>query len=424
MMIRAMAMSFGMIVLGSQAACPATVSRGPYLQLGTPESVVVRWRTDQPTTSRVWYGTSQAALDKQVDATGEATDHEVRVSGLASDTRYFYAVGTAGGLLAGDGSYCFTTAAATGTPKPTRIWVTGDAGTGDAKQAAVRDAYLAYAKGRPADVWLMLGDNAYAKGSDSDYDHGVFSVYGLPLRQTVLWSTLGNHDTDQKTDFKGDYAYFHIFTLPERGEAGGVASRTEHYYSFDRANVHFICLDAQTAARAPDSPMVTWLKQDLASDRQRWNIAFWHHSPYSKGSHDTDTDRVSIEFRQTILPLLENGGVDLVLTGHSHSYERSYLLHGHYGSSSTLSGDMKVGDGDGGPVHPYVKTGANAGTVYVVAGTAGKTSGGRLDHPAMKVSLNKLGSLILDIDGDKATSTFLRDDGSIDDTFVMIKSYP
>ena len=59
--------------------------------------------------------------------------------------------------------------------------------------------------------------------------------------------------------------------------------------------------------------MLTWLQQDLASTNQPWLIAFFHHPPYAKGSHDSDVDV----------------GVDLVLTGHSHCYERSYLIDGH-----------------------------------------------------------------------------------------------
>ncbi len=411
-------------VLLSSHAEAAVVTRGPYLQLGTPTSLVIRWRTDQPSASRVWYGEQADSLIGTAELADATTEHEVAVSGLASGKRYFYAVGSLDERLAGDASYCFTTAPVAGTAGMTRIWVTGDAGTGDAKQAAVRDAYLDFAhKSRGADVWLMLGDNAYAKGTDADYDRGVFGVYGLPLRQTVLWSTLGNHDTDQKTDFRGDYPYFRLFTFPQRGEAGGLPSGTEHYYSFDRGAVHFITLDAQTAARTPASDMVTWLKNDLAATKQRWILAFWHHSPYSKGSHDTDTDKVAIEFRSVILPVLESGGADLVMTGHSHSYERSYLLHGHYGLSTTLVAENKLDSGKGDADAPYIKTAKDQGTLYVVAGTAGKVSGGSLDHPAMCVSLNKLGSLIVDIDGDRLRGRFLREDGTINDDFSLVKKY-
>ena len=66
-------------------------------------------------------------------------------------------------------------------------------------------------------------------------------------------------------------------------------------------------------------------------------IAFCHHPPYTKGSHDSDADIELMEMRQNALPILEDAGVDLVLSGHSHSYERSFLIDGHYGTSSTFT---------------------------------------------------------------------------------------
>jgi 3',5'-cyclic AMP phosphodiesterase CpdA len=67
--------------------------------------------------------------------------------------------------------------------------------------------------------------------------------------------------------------------------------------------------------------MLTWLQADLESTTQDWIIALWHHPPYTKGSHNSDTETELIEMRQNVLPILEAGGVDLVLTGHSHCYE-------------------------------------------------------------------------------------------------------
>src|SRR5438552_16877275 len=131
-----------------------------------------------------------------------------------------------------------------------------------------------------------------------------------------------------------------MFTLPKAAEAGGMASGTEDYYSFDYGNVQFICLDSMTSDRSPSGAMMTWLQNDLASTTLNWIIAYWHHPPYSKGSHNSDTEQQLIEMRQNANPILESHGVDLVLTGHSHSYERSFLLDGHYGTSNTLTSAM------------------------------------------------------------------------------------
>src|SRR5262245_36967921 len=67
-----------------------TVLRGPYLQLGTPTSIVVRWRTDVPADSRVDYGTTPA-FGATVADPAQVTDHVVVLSGLSPDTRYGYA---------------------------------------------------------------------------------------------------------------------------------------------------------------------------------------------------------------------------------------------------------------------------------------------------------------------------------------------
>jgi hypothetical protein len=116
-----------------------------------------------------------------------------------------------------------------------------------------------------------------------------------------------------------------------------------------------------------------------------------------------------------------------VLAGHSHSYERSYLLDGHYGVSSTLQTSMLVDDGDGriDGTGAYRKTGSslvpNEGAVYVVAGSSGK-----LDpvgsHPAMFAAWSELGSVILDVDGRRLDAAFLTADGEILDWFRIAKT--
>ena len=71
-----------------------SVTRGPYLQIGTPTSVIVRWRTNIATNSRVHFGTDPVNLDNVADDPALKTEHEVMLSGLLPDTQYFYSVGT------------------------------------------------------------------------------------------------------------------------------------------------------------------------------------------------------------------------------------------------------------------------------------------------------------------------------------------
>jgi hypothetical protein len=415
------------VLLGwCEAALAATVTRGPYLQTGTPTSIVVRWRTDVATDSRVQYGAAPGSLTSAVNNGTITTEHEITVSGLSPDTQYYYSVGTTSTVLTGnDTNHFFITFPPGGTPVPTRVWVLGDAGTQTSAQFAVRDAYYSATGTRHTDLWLMLGDNAYQSGTDTEYQGAVFNVYQTMLRKSVLLSTLGNHETAQATNFTDNYPYFSIFTLPKNAEAGGLASGTEHYYSFDFGNVHFVCLDSMTASRATNGPMANWLRNDLAATLQDWIVAFWHHPPYSKGSHNSDTEIELVQMRQNFNPILEDGGVDLVLGGHSHDYERSFLIDGHYGVSSTFNNSMKVDGGSGRDPTSYTKpegTVGHQGAVYVVAGSSGQTSGGTLNHPAMFISLNVLGSVVLDFQTNRLDLSFLNSSGGVQDTFTIVKT--
>ena len=407
----------------------ASVTRGPYLQQGTPGSIIVRWRTNIATVGSVSWGLEAGSLANVVEEAAATTEHEIKLTGLQPATPYFYAVGTPSSVFASGPDYTFTTPPPVGTAQPTRIWVLGDSGTADANAIAVRNAYQTFTGPTKTDVWLMLGDNAYNAGTDAEFQAAVFNIYPAFLRQNPLWSAVGNHDTGSSTNPLLTIPYFQIHNFPTNGEAGGIASGTERYYSFDQANIHFICLDSMTSSRSASGPMAIWLQDDLASTVQPWIIAFWHHPPYTKGSHNSDTETQLIEMRQNILPFLEAGGVDLVLAGHSHSYERSYLLNGHYGSSTTLTPAMKkdAGSGREDTTGVYAKPGnnaANQGAVYITAGSSGKISGGTLDHPAMFTSLNNLGSVVLDITGTRLDAKFVRENGFVVDYFTIDKTTP
>ena len=399
-----------------------TITRGPYLQQGTPNSIVVRWRTSVATPSSVRYGTTPGNFTTTVNDPVSTTEHVVNVPALQPLTRYYYEVGTGAAFFVGDVNDFFETAPAVGTSVPTRIWVIGDSGTANANAAAVRNAFINYTGTRHADAWLMLGDNAYNSGTDTEYQNAVFNMYPTILQNTTLWSTRGNHESDA-----GGGTYYNIFTFPRNAEAGGLASGTEAYYSFEYGNIHFICLDAFGSSRSATSPQATWLRNNLAAVERDWIIAFWHHPPYTKGSHNSDTEIELIEMRQNMLPILEDGGVDLVLCGHSHSYERSFLLDGHYGSSGTLTSGMLLNngsgreDGTGAYIKSTLGTAPHQGAVYAVAGSSGQTSGGTLNHPAMFISLNNLGSMVLDVDGNRMDAKFLRENGTIADYFTIIK---
>ena len=419
-------LSFDLELLATKLPTPAFVARGPYLQNVAQTGATIRWRTDVPTPGLLKWGLGARSTRHVLQTAALSTEHEFRITGLAPDSVYFYALGAGKDVIEGnDAVHWFRTLPAAGAVKPLRFWVLGDPGTGGdglGRAERVRDAYLRSPLFRHADGWLLLGDNAYESGADSEYQSAIFETYRKILPNTPLWSTLGNHET-----FTPSVPYFDIFTLPTAGEAGGLASGTEHYYAFDFANVHFICLDSMQSSRQPGSPMLTWLANDLAATSQHWIVAFWHHPPFSHGSHNSDSETQLVEMRTNVVPILESYGVDLVLCGHSHSYERTFLIDGHYGQGNSFQPSMIKDGGDGradGDGAYGKSAGAHQGAVYTVCGVSGQTGGGPLNYPAMFLSLSTLGSLALDIDGDQLDLHFIDADGTERDHFSIVKPTP
>jgi hypothetical protein len=125
------------IAFGERTSAAALVTRGPYLQSGSWSNVIVRWRTDEECDSFVRFGPGPTNLNRGVTNLTVTTEHEVRLTGLTTNTKYSYAIGASNEVLAGDATFSFVTAPSPGTQKPTRIWAIGDFGT---RFSAVRRA--------------------------------------------------------------------------------------------------------------------------------------------------------------------------------------------------------------------------------------------------------------------------------------------
>ncbi len=410
----------------------AEILRGPYLQIPTSVGITIRWRTDIPTESVVFYGLQTNNLLFSASNLTPTNEHIVPLLNLTPATIYYYSVGSTTQTLAAGIDYRFVTGPTKGNAGPTRVWAIGDSGAlslGATNVLTVRDSYLRFAGDRRTDVWLVLGDNAYLDGTDPEYQTNFFDVFAGLLRQVSPWPTIGNHDVSS-VSVGERFPYLDIFSLPTNGEAGGVPSDSDHYYSFDHANIHFVCLDSQTQSRATNGMMAQWLRADLAATTNQWIIAYWHHPPYSKGSHDSDApyETEMVTMRQNILPILEQGGVDLILNGHSHNYERSYLLHGHYGSSTNLNPGMILDQGSGREndtgvyIKPVSGPIANLGSVYVVAGTGCDVQPRIGHHPAIFTDASRFGSLVLDVISNRLDGMFLTETGTIADSFTILKS--
>ncbi|MCE7068509.1 metallophosphoesterase [Dyadobacter sp. CY326] len=424
------------------APAQTTLLRGPYLQSATSSSMVIRWRTDVAASSLVRYGTSLDALNMTADNAAAVMEHEIKLSNLSPATRYFYSIGSATQLLEGDQNNYFETAPAPGTKGKYRFGVLGDCGTNSAMQGLVRESVAKYLGEDYMNALLLLGDNAYSFGTDAEYQSNFFNHYKFAfLKKNPVFPTPGNHDyNNDNADRQNDHnvPYYDIFTLPTKGEAGGVASETEAYYSYDYGNVHFLSLDSygkeDNATRLYDTlgRQVQWIKKDLAANQNKdWIIAYWHHPPYSQGSRNSETETDLIKIRENFIKILERNGVDLILCGHSHVYERSRLMQGHYDKAATfdpskhnLSNSSARYDGSQESCPYFKKTESNKGTVYVVSGSAGQlgSPAAGFPHKAMYYSdAERAGGLVLEVEHNRLDAKWIGTDGVIHDQFTIEK---
>jgi len=456
------------------------VTRGPLLQMLNSNAITIKWTSATASTSRLKYGTSENTLNSVLTDNKFVTDHEMRITGLAPDTKYYYAIGSATSVIKGSYRNYFITSPPVNTKRKIRIGVFGDPGTGNTVQKGTRDGYIKYKGGNNnSELAIMLGDNAYNAGLQNEHQLNFFDIYDNNIFDNhVVMPVPGNHEyaNDRSTALATNLRYTHlipyydVFTLPAAGESGGVASGTEQYYSTDYGNIHFIMLDSYGYSPDPSNPsdytkytrifddtsnnaQAKWLKQDLAANagKHKWTIACMHHPPYTNGTHasgfTSDGEQDLVALRKYITPILDRYGVDIVLTGHGHVYERSFLIKDHTGDAASFTGSNMVNsssaryDGSAGNAAsedinaatsscPYftIDSADSHGTVYVVAGSAGQIGGGTNKiFPAFYYKNysgsagGEAGVLYLEIQDNRLDAKFVGRSGTVHDQFTIMK---
>ena len=190
-------------------------------------------------------------------------------------------------------------------PPVLRLAAAGDVGTGSAAERGTADTMAALGEDRPFDGLLLLGDNVYPNGDPARLDAAVFDPFAATLDAGAqLLPVLGNHDVQ---DSNGN----------EQVAALGMPGR---WYSKRLGPVLFIGLDS-TQANNPTQQ--AWLEQTLAATTAPWKIVTMHHPMYSAGWHGSNATT-----RDAFQPSLERYGVQLVLAGHDHDYQRSRPING------------------------------------------------------------------------------------------------
>jgi predicted MPP superfamily phosphohydrolase len=204
--------------------------------------------------------------------------------------------------------------------------VIGDTGTGDSHQLAIAKELAAWRAKFPFEFVLMMGDNLYGGDAAKDYQKKFEKPYEMLLAEGVkFYATLGNHDNPNERLYKA-------FNM-----------NGERYYTFkpDKSSVRFFSLDSNYV----DEKQLQWLGKELAASGSDWKICFFHHPLYSSGE-----THGSAELQQQLLePVLLKYGVNVVLSGHEHLYERirpqkgvAYFTLGN--SAKVRRGDLKKTD--------------------------------------------------------------------------------
>lgn len=200
--------------------------------------------------------------------------------------------------------------------KSVRFAVIGDGGTGGSEQYQVAQEMEKCREETAFDFVLMLGDNIYGGKSARDFERKFELPYKPLLAAGVrFYASIGNHDNPNERFYKP-------FNMS--------GSR---YYSFKKGNVTFFVLDSNYM----DSPQLGWLERELQTSDTAWKICYFHHPLYSDGKfHGPDAD-----LRAILKPLFEKYGVNVVLSGHDHVYERIRPKNGIYYFVLGNSGELR-----------------------------------------------------------------------------------
>ncbi len=295
-----------------RSAGARTILRQPYLQKVRRTEATVVWTSlggQQEVKVAFPDGIEVGRFAAQVDESAELPEGRQQVAaieGLEAGTLYCYTIVEGERQLTDP--IGFTTAPERG--RPIDFLVVGDSGDGGSDQQAVLDQMVTV----PFDLIVHVGDMAYDSGTLQQFEGKVFDMYSELLKHFPIFPASGNHEyeTADAEPFRD------VFVLPRNGGAGGI----ERWYSYDWGDIHFVVLDTERISDA----QAAWLDQDLAATDRPWKIVYMHRPPYSSGDHKSH-----LPTRKAFSPIFEKHGVQLVLAGHDHHYERMKPQNGvHY----------------------------------------------------------------------------------------------
>ena len=360
------------VFLASMSVAGAALAAPQYARLSytadPQSSMAVTWNTTAATAAEVQYGTASGSYTKTVTAKSTQANaglgyiHEVELTGLSPNTKYFYIAGsTADGFTA---EASFTTG-----PVP------------DQSCGSLKFAFLADNRPDPifggGDNWPQIMGQAAAHKPAFMLNGGDLVIDGDKIDQWLKllgWTSpvaksipflpsMGNHDTGPGS---GDGAnYNQIFALPR--STGAKGSNTEDYYFFTYANAIFVSLstDSFKGGNIPFADQAAWLDDVFTKNPKKWKFVYFHKPIYTtKSSFSISHPPNEANQNAALVPIFDKHHVDAVLTSHNHWYERfepsACATKGTPGSSNPCS--VGASNFAGGTVY-YVSGGAGAFTI-------------------------------------------------------------
>lgn len=285
----------------------------PYLQFGTDSSMVVMWENHDETSGFVRFSESEMgadypALDHVIHSDGTRMLHEVVLTGLEPNTKYFWSavsVTADGDTLASEPSTFRTTV---GESSAFAFVLYGDSQSNPDTWGRV--AELGWLE-RP-NFALLAGDLVGTGGNINHWLEEFFPPAKVLMERVPLYTALGNHEDD-------DENYYRYMHNPP----------PEYYYTFNYGNAQFFIVDTNRDV-TEGSEQYNWLEEELAASTATWKFVMHHHPPYSSEENDHGDSWVgSTDYgthARNLVPLFEAYGVDFSLFGHVHMYERTWPI--------------------------------------------------------------------------------------------------
>jgi len=371
-----------------------TLLAGPMVQLPGPGRVSIVWDWEPWGDSKIRW--SDGTRTEEISATERKGERfEVTLDRLAPGSTFEYTL--AYSWLPGS----TRTVGATHTVKVPpargagfRFMAFGDSGSGGNAQYELAEIMTR----QKCDLIIHTGDLIYPSGAAGDYPRKFYDPNAKLIATTPFMPSLGNHDC---ATGKGA-PLLEQFELPENGPAGLEAERN---YWFDYGDARFVALDTNRSNELGvisfedmKGKVAPWLRQVLSDTDARWKFVFFHHPPYTGSTHDAGGQAF---VKDAFSAIFDETGVDMVLCGHNHLYERT----------APIKGDQVVGEGEG-PV--YITTGAGGQSRYPEV----------LPPPdyMRKYRDDVLSFTVIDLTPDKLTLRQIDENDKVIDEYVIVKA--